>query len=242
MSYLDVLSSSIRGSLAKLYHVMNFVDRFNYYRTSILRLYLSKKNIHGNGLEIGALNRPLRVFNGAHVLYVDRKNLIDLRNLFSELKDSLVGVDIVDDGEHLNTIPDNSADFIIANHFLEHCEDPIMTIKTFFRVLRRDGVLFLTVPDKRHTFDKDRNLTSLEHLIRDHLDGPIVSREGHFKDYEEHVTHKPMLRDAKIHFHVWTGNEVRELLAYMERDVGLRISTVKSVNAGVENIFLVKKL
>ena len=242
MSYLDVLSSSIRGSFAKLYHVMNFVDRFNYYRTSILRLYLSKKNIYGNGLEIGALNRPLRVFNGAHVLYVDRKNLIDLRNLFPELKDSLVEVDIVDDGEHLNTIPDNSVDFVIANHFLEHCEDPIMTIKTFVRVLRRDGVLFLTVPDKRHTFDKDRNLTSLEHLIRDHLAGPIVSRENHFKDFEEHVTRKPVPRDAKIHFHVWTGKEVRELLAYMERDVRLRISTVKSVNAGVEYIFLVKKL
>ena len=59
---------------------------------------------------------------------------------------------------------------------MEHCEDPIMTIKTFVRVLRRDGFLFLAVPDKKYTFDKDRNLTSLEHLIRDHLVGPIVSR------------------------------------------------------------------
>jgi SAM-dependent methyltransferase len=220
-----------------------FIGEFNYYRSKILRLYLSKKYISGNGLEIGALHKPLRVFNGAHVLYVDRKPLNDLRDEFTELKDwSLVDVDVIDDGEHLNTIPDNSVDFVIANHFLEHCEDPIRTIKTFVRVLRRDGFLFLAVPDKRYTFDKDRNLTSLEHLTRDHFVGPIVSREDHFKDFEEHVTGKPVSRDYKIHFHVWTGNEVRELLAYVEGGIRLDISTIKCVNAGVEHIFVVKKL
>jgi hypothetical protein len=53
-----------------------FIDQFNYHRSKIFRLYLSKKiytkYIPGNGLEVGALHQPLRVFNGAQVIYVDQ--------------------------------------------------------------------------------------------------------------------------------------------------------------------------
>jgi predicted SAM-dependent methyltransferase len=217
-------------------------DRFNYYRSKMCRLYLSKKYLYGNGLEIGALHQPLRLFNGAHALYVDRKNTYDLRDDYPELSDqSLVDVDIIDDGERLNTIQDDSVDFVIANHFLEHSEDPIMTIKTFFRVLRRGGVLFLAVPDKRHTFDKDRRLTTLEHVVRDHRVGPLVSREDHFREFEEFVAHKPVKRDYSIHYHVWTDKEIAELLSYMEIEIGLRISTIATVRAGFEDIFVAKK-
>jgi hypothetical protein len=46
---------------------------------SIFRLYLSKKYLRGNGLEIGAMANPQRVFDVAHVLYVDRKTVDELR-------------------------------------------------------------------------------------------------------------------------------------------------------------------
>jgi SAM-dependent methyltransferase len=206
------------------------------------RLYLSKKYIRGSGLEIGALHNPLRLFNGANVLYVDRKTVDELRSDYPKLKHySLVDVDIIDDGERLNTLWDSSVDFVIANHFLEHCEDPIMTLETFIRVLRPGGILFLAVPDKRHTFDKDRSLTNLEHLIADHRFGPMISRENHFKEYEECVAREPVKRDCSIHYHVWTKKEIAELLSYLECENGLGISTKEVAKTWFDNIFVVKK-
>jgi ubiquinone/menaquinone biosynthesis C-methylase UbiE len=226
--------------------------RSNEYRSSKFRLHLSKKYLHGNGLEIGAAANPLRVFDGAHVLYIDRKTVDELRSNFPELENGLVDVDMIGEGEHLEMIRDNSMDFVIANHVLEHYEDPIMAIKTAVRVLRPGGVLFLAVPDKRYTFDQDRSITSLEHLIRDHSFGPMISREGHFRDafdktnysltnFEKFVAHKPVKRDY-IHYHIWADKEIVELLSYMEKEMKLGISILEVVNAGFENIFIVKKI
>jgi SAM-dependent methyltransferase len=218
-----------------------FVNKLRSWKLKRLRLYLSKKYIHGSGLEIGALHKPLRLFNGANVLYVDRKTVDKLRSDYPELNHhSLVDIDIIDDGERLNTIEDSSADFIVASHFLEHCEDPIMTIETFIRVLRPDGILFLAVPDKR-LIDKNRSLTNLEHLIADHRFGPTISREDHFKEYEECVVHRPVKRGYSIHYHVWTYKEIVELLSYLECKKELGISTKKVAKTRFENIFVVRK-
>jgi 2-polyprenyl-3-methyl-5-hydroxy-6-metoxy-1,4-benzoquinol methylase len=123
---------------------------------------------------------------------------------------------------------------------LEHCEDPVMTIETFIRVLRPDGILFLAVPDKR-LIDKNRSLTNLEHLIADHRFGPTISREDHFKEYEECVVHRPVKRGYSIHHHVWTYKEIVELLSYLECKKELGISTKKVAKTRFENIFVVRK-
>ena len=116
--------------------------------------------VRGHGIEIGALHLPLTVYHGAKVTYVDRMSVLDLRRCYPELAEKkLVEVDAVDDGESLTTIPDTSQDFVIANHFLEHCEDPIGTMLAFFRVLRPAGVLYAAIPDMRFTFDSHRVAT-----------------------------------------------------------------------------------
>ena len=61
-------------------------------------------------------------------------------------------------------LPDGSQDFIIANHLLEHVADPIGALEEWYRLLRPDGILFLALPDKRVTFDKDRPRTTLDHV------------------------------------------------------------------------------
>ena len=116
---------------------------------------------------------------------------------------------------------------MVANHFLEHCQDPIGALTHFFRVLKAGGVLYLAVPDKRQTFDHDRPTTSLEHLIRDHESGPEQSRRGHVEEWTrlingaqepDDVTRqvKYLLdSDYSIHYHVWTQKEILELLVYL---------------------------
>ncbi len=188
-------------------------------REAIASLYLD-----GHGIEIGGLHNPLKVPARARVRYVDRMDIVGLREQYPELaKDDVVGVDIIDDGETLKTIGTSTQDFVIANHFLEHCENTIGALENMVRVLKPGGVLFLCIPDKRHTFDSDRPVTTFEHLLRDYREGPAWSRRTHYEEWAKFVDRLADLSAVKdrmeellrqqysIHFHVWTINEMIEL-------------------------------
>jgi SAM-dependent methyltransferase len=194
-------------------------------RKAIARVYL-----RGSGLEIGALHNPLKVPPAARVRYVDKLGDADLRREFPELRGKpLVHVDIVDDGETLATVPDGSQDFVIANHFVEHCENPIGAIGNMLRVLKAGGFLYLAIPDKRYTFDRERPVTSIDHLMRDFHEGPDWSRRGHYEEWarlvdkiadpadRERQVETLLARRAAIHFHVWTQAELVDLIAALRR-------------------------
>ena len=101
------------------------------------RREFAERFLAGQGLEIGALHLPLQTPSRAHVRYVDRMSVEDLRAEYAELAEwDLTPVDVIDNGELLTTIPESSQDFIVANHFLEHCEDPIRTIETHLGKLK----------------------------------------------------------------------------------------------------------
>ena len=189
-------------------------------RRTIARSYL-----RGDGLEIGALHNPLKVPPAARVRYVDRMGVADLRREYPELSGKpLVDVDILDDGETLASIGDGTQDFVIANHFIEHCENPIGAVRNMLRVLKEGGVLYLAIPDKRYTFDKDRPVTPIEHLMRDFQEGPTWSRRPHYEEWTRLVNKVTdegrsrrevedlMAKRTAIHFHVWTQAELLDLI------------------------------
>ena len=96
--------------------------------------------LQGSGIEIGALHNPLAVPPAATVHYVDRFNAEDLKRHYPELGDqSLVPVDLIGDAEDLSRFGDGSQDFVIANHLLEHLENPIRGLQEMARVLRPGG-------------------------------------------------------------------------------------------------------
>src|SRR5262249_31288180 len=144
--------------------------------------------LRGDGIEIGALHQPLKVPSGTRVKYVDRMTSADLRRQYEELAGTpLVETDIIDNGEQVTTFGDGTQDFVIANHFLEHCQNPIQTFQNLFRVLKPSGVLYLAVPDKRFTFDVDRECTTIDHLMRDFEEGPGWSKRQHFEEWSRLV-------------------------------------------------------
>jgi predicted SAM-dependent methyltransferase len=220
--------------------------RFHARRRELAKLYLA-----GEGIEIGALHQPLVVPPGAAVRYVDRHDVDDLRRHYPELEQlDLVTVDIVTDGEKLAGIEDESQDFVIANHFIEHTQDPISTIESHLRVLRPGGILYVAVPDKRHTFDIDRDVTPLGHLIRDRQDGPSWSRDQHYLEWARHVdkasdpeAHARELESAdySIHFHVWTPDAFVELLDHARTVEELPFETVELVPNGFEFIAVMRR-
>jgi predicted SAM-dependent methyltransferase len=201
-----------------------------------VRRQLAGRFLEGDGLEVGALNLPLWMPRGARVRYVDRKPLEGLRAEYPEWAAwDIVAPDIVADGETLAGIPDGSADFVVANHFLEHTEDPIGTLGAHLRVLRPGGVGFYAVPDKRFTFDVRRPVTSVAHVAADHREGPERSRSEHFLEWTRLVSEVPEDRAAaeaarleaqraSIHFHVWTPDAFAELLVHCRGDAGLALA------------------
>lgn len=186
---------------------------------------LAGRFLSGDGIEIGALHEPLAVPPAARVRYVDRLPLEALRDHYPELAgQAFVNVDIIDDGETLATIPDASLDFIIANHMLEHCENPLGAIRNHFRAVRKGGVLYYAVPDKRFSFDCDRPLTPRDHFIADDRQGPVWSRSAHFDEWVRMVLKSGSPGQAaseaarlqqlnySIHFHVWDFDSFMEFV------------------------------
>jgi len=208
--------------------------------------------LRGTGCEIGALHNPLRVPAGARVRYVDRFSVSDLRAQYPELKDTaLVPVDIVTDGEKLCAIQDATQDFVIARNFIEHCEDPIGTLKHFLRVLKPGGIIYLGIPDKRHTFDDPRPITPLRHILDDHELGPERSRRAHFEEvarFSENakteadvhrVADDLIARNYSIHFHVWSPKEMMEMLGFLSDRIGFEIEALCRDGAMVD--FILRK-
>ncbi len=197
-------------------------------RGGLHRATIAAQYLRGHGLEIGALHRPLQLPDGAVADYCDKETLATLVGWYPEVS-GIQAPDMIDDGEHLSSVADGTYDFVVANHFLEHAEDPFGTLKTFRRVLRPGGRMFMAIPDKRWTFDRDRALTDLDHLLVDHREGPAGSRRGHYEEWLSVVKgvtgdalapeiERHLAERVNIHFHVWTIREMSEMF-FAARDV-----------------------
>ncbi len=235
----------VRGRLAPLLPAARWHRR--------IRRRLARKYLCGRGLEIGALHAPLEVPRSTSVRYVDRLGVASLRTLYPELNSvPLVEPDIVDNGEALSSQPDGSADFIIANHLIEHTEDPLGTLANHLRVVRPKGIIYMAVPDRTRTFDRMREPTTWEHLLRDHAEGPGSSRQSHFEEWARLVERAPesvveqrakSLADMgySVHFHVWSPNEFAAMLDRAKQELSLPFEVVERRNNGAEVIFILRR-
>lgn len=219
------------------------------------RWQLSKDYISGKGLELGASNDPLRVRKNVRVIYVDRIDQFAALIHFPELDEAkFTPVDVLDDGENLCSIARQSQDFLIANHFLEHCQNPIAAIKTHLSRIKVGGILYYAVPDKRKTFDIKRPLTSFEHILRDYRDGPEASLDAHLHEHVDFIEGEPFRNEPEervqhlkninrsIHFHVWDANSFLDFLNKTNEVLGYPFSIVEYVRDNDnENIAILRK-
>jgi len=218
-----------------------------------VRKEIASQYIVGEGIEVGALNAPLEVPNGAKVKYVDRMSAKNLQQQYPELSTlSVLDPDIIDDGEKLLTLANNTYDFVIANHMIEHCQNPIGAIQNFLRVLKVGGILYMGVPNKHYTFDRDRPLTTLDHLVKDYHEGPEWSKHGHYQEYVRLVDKMPEAKiaermkllldmDYSIHFHVWQPDTFLELLSYCQEKLNFGFTIEQFLENHIEFICILKK-
>jgi predicted SAM-dependent methyltransferase len=221
-----------------------------------LRALASHTFLRGSGIEIGALHMPLPLPPHAKVRYVDYLNVEGLRKHYPELiRLPLVNVDIVDNGERLTKVKQGSTDFIVANHFLEHCQDPIGTLITFYKKLRPDGVMYMCIPNKLYTFDMDRTVTTYDHLLEEHKVSPSTQFYlDHCREIAEHtekLTTEAAIEECiqclveakySIHYHVWTQHALSEFFHKAAQDFSLKISVDAVIKNHQELICIIRKL
>lgn len=197
--------------------------------------------LSGQGIEIGALHQPLQLPPDVHVTYVDHLPLEKLREHYPELADwDLVPVDVIGTAEDLSEFADESLDFVIANHLFEHLEYPVKALVEFQRVLRPGGVAYLALPDKRRSFDKKRELTTVNHVIEEERNGQAEqNRRAHYLDWAENVDEKDpgaaaeahadelMAIPYSIHFHVWRPDTFLDLLAAVRREFPVTLQPIQ---------------
>ncbi len=129
------------------------------------------------GLEIGG---PSEVFRRRQPLElypkVGRLDNCDFSRstVWAEQQDSYTfdserdpGKSIFCDGSALVSVEDNTYDFVLSSHNLEHFANPVKALKEWKRVICRSGALILALPDYRKTFDHYREPTSVDHMLED---------------------------------------------------------------------------
>jgi SAM-dependent methyltransferase len=189
--------------------------------------------LHGRGLEIGALGNPMPLPLATEVLYSDLLTPAQIDAMYPGARHP----DIVSDSEHFPTVADGAFDFVVANHVLEHVTDPIGALTEWLRMLRIGGLLLISLPDKRYTFDHARARTTLAHLQEDHASAapPQERNLAHLHDWAEHVEGLAPGTEAyqqwiarqrahgfAVHNHVWVLQDILALLGALDARFVLR--------------------
>ena len=130
------------------------------------------------GIEIGpATHNP---FNIPNCKFVDKYESLDTewKMLEQNFSGDVLVPDIIAEGNQL-PFEDNSLDYVITSHVMEHFYDTIGVMKEWVRVVRPGGYIVTIFPHKERTFDKDRPRTTLAELIERHKEGVIIAPDKH---------------------------------------------------------------
>ncbi|MBJ9964273.1 methyltransferase domain-containing protein [Burkholderia seminalis] len=186
----------------------------------------------GRGVEIGAGTSPMPVPLDCEVQYADIFSADQLVDHFydGQVPSDLIVPDLVASFENLSVVPDESLDFIVACHVIEHTSDPIGAIVRGMRKLKSGGWMSLVIPDMTRTFDRERSLTTLSHLIEDFECPSRQSDREHFKEFyrlampvdpDEYADYwfARWLEAFPIHYHVWTYDSFMEVIDWVSRNV-----------------------
>ena len=125
-------------------------------------------------------------------------------------------------------------DFVLSSHCLEHCPNTIKVLMEWIRVIVPEGILFLVLPHGERTFDQGREFTTLEHHIEDWQNEVDETDTAHWEDFARHsIPGYPhawidqgrkqdgswdfewIVANGHMHYHVWTQNEIVAVLLYL---------------------------
>lgn len=146
--------------------------------------------LKGRGVEFGpAAHNP---FGVDAVTVAPKRNFEDYKVMQVEMCGEYAVPDIWGYMEY-PPFPDNSMDFVLSSHVIEHTPNPLRAIEEWYRILRPGGVMFMIFPHRNaHPPDRDRIVTPVLAITEAHrwgaLCGPDQTEEDqHFYVYTLHT-------------------------------------------------------
>ncbi|MCL1920674.1 MAG: class I SAM-dependent methyltransferase [Kiritimatiellaeota bacterium] len=140
------------------------------------------------------------------------------------------GTQYIAEAADLTFIGDETYDFVISSHCIEHLANPLRGLSEWTRVLKTNGMILLIVPHKNGTCDRFRPITTLQHLIQDYQQAVTESDLTHLEEvlslhdftkesfsrssYREMVLNNYSTRS--IHHHVFDTYTAIEMMDYMQ--------------------------
>jgi ubiquinone/menaquinone biosynthesis C-methylase UbiE len=176
-------------------------------------------------------------------LPIDPKSMTHL-NVVDEYAGVKSNSQIVEDAHAMNSVADNTFDYLVTSHVIEHSPNPIRLIKELVRVVKTGGYLYNIIPHKDRIYDKDRALTTLQHL-RDDFSGDVFTEDQtHLAEYACMVEKNPDLKQFHgkypagypyMHYHTFDLDSVRALF----EAAGLEVCHARQIN---ENICILSRV
>jgi hypothetical protein len=77
------------------------------------------------------------------------------------------GYQYIIDGTDLNVIENSKYEFVISSNCLEHIANPLKAISEWVRIIKKNGILLLILPNKKYCFDHKRKVVKFDHLLND---------------------------------------------------------------------------
>lgn len=237
--------------------IKNIIRHFFGFVFPLLRRTIPNPNLYINciegkrGIEIGG---PSQVFKDydvlplyKHIASLDCCNFsgstvwegsLNEGNNFNFYKGK-TGFQFIKEAADLKGIQSESYDFLLSSHCLEHCSNAIKAIEEWKRVVKTNGYLLIIVPDKEHTFDHNRPLTTLNHFIEDFKNN---IGEDDLSHMEEILKHHDLSMDKRagtkeefanrsilnienrcLHHHTFSKDNLSQLINY----TGLKIVQIE---------------
>lgn len=92
------------------------------------------------------------------------------------------GSQFIGEATELTRESDNSRDFVLASHVIEHVANPLRALREWLRITKPGGRMVLVIPHRDGTFDHQRPVTELEHLRHDERVRVAESDSTHFTE------------------------------------------------------------
>lgn len=155
---------------------------------------------------------------------IDGYNLFEDNYWQKEFKETYIGQGKQYNQDVVEITSDKKYDLILNSHVIEHIANPIKALLRWSEILEQGGMIYSIVPDKHHTFDIKRPLTTIDHLLQDGINKTDESDETHIKeaiglfvnnggyDFDNYVkSSKDNKRFRAIHHHCFDASLVRKM-------------------------------
>lgn len=162
----------------------------------------------------------------------------------------------------VDLIGENSLDFIVANHVLEHLVNPLDFLEQCYKLLKPGGIAYIALPDKRLTFDCYRRRTPLSDVVDRYRANVTEVDEDRIIEYinqtaVEKLYHgeRPAFgrsavnfadvikvhRERSIHVNVWTLDDFVQMLMFLGRDAGCPFELIDGSCHHIEFALVLRK-